>query len=174
MADSCYPFAWCDCAVFFHPTNQIRLTTVWREFGNHSCIRPNGYTTAAAEKPSVAPFTKFDYCKSQIMVASHGFLKYQFLRIVNFSAKVQINKEIGMATTTDDLNSFYQFALDAHQRNNCATIEQILVQWRNVKVRGEINEAIRDGLREIEEGGGKLVDEFLAETDAKYDLSLDT
>lgn len=79
-----------------------------------------------------------------------------------------------MATTTDDLNSFYQFALDAHQRNNCATIEQILVQWRNVKVRGEINEAIRDGLREIEEGGGKLVDEFLAETDAKYDLSLDT
>ncbi len=79
-----------------------------------------------------------------------------------------------MATTTDDLNSFYQFALDAHQRNNCATIEQILVQWRNVKERADVNEAIRGGLREIEDGGGKHAGEFLAEMDARYDLSLDS
>ena len=42
--------------------------------------------------------------KSQIMVVSHGFLKYQFLKILNFSPKVQIDRRRQFQTRASGLN----------------------------------------------------------------------
>jgi predicted transcriptional regulator len=78
-----------------------------------------------------------------------------------------------MSVTNDDLNNFHQFAISAREDNTDATIEQLLAQWRATKERAETNESIRQGLAEMEAGEGQPLDEFIAEMNAKHNLSME-
>ena len=78
-----------------------------------------------------------------------------------------------MSVSNEDLNDFHQFALSVRHENASASVEELVAQWRAVKERAETNEAIRQGLVEIEAGDGRPAAEVMADMKAKYNLKVD-
>ena len=76
-----------------------------------------------------------------------------------------------MSLTSDELNSFHQFALAAiRDAENDATLEELLSKWRAAKERHETNDSIRQSLSEFESGQGRPVDQFMNEMKSKHQL----
>ena len=78
-----------------------------------------------------------------------------------------------MSASNEDLNNFHQFALSVRQENASASVEELVAQWRAVKERAETNEAIREGLAEIEAGKGRPAAEVMADMKNKFNLKVD-
>lgn len=80
-----------------------------------------------------------------------------------------------MSTTTDDLNSFHQFATGIVSKGQTdLTLAELVEHWQQAKERASANESIRQSLAEFESGQGEPVKEFLGKMKSKYDLTLDS
>jgi len=80
-----------------------------------------------------------------------------------------------MSTTTDDLNSFHQFATGiVSDGQTDLTLAELVEHWQQSKERASANESIRQSMAEFESGQGEPVREFLGKMKSKYDLTLDS
>jgi len=80
-----------------------------------------------------------------------------------------------MSISTDDLNSFHQFATSIVTRGQTTlTLSELVDHWQQSKEREATNQSIRQSLAEFESGQGQPVEEFLDEIKSKHNLSLDS
>ena len=77
-----------------------------------------------------------------------------------------------MTVTKDELERFGRFAADEVDRGGAASLEQLVTLWRTHQ--GEdVNDAIRQGLKEADAGLGRPLDDFMTEFREKNQVSPD-
>ena len=80
-----------------------------------------------------------------------------------------------MAITTNDLNSFHQFAVSlVAQGQDNLTLPELVERWQRAQERQSANESIRQSLAEFADGQGEPAREFLDKMRNKHNLTLDT
>lgn len=58
-----------------------------------------------------------------------------------------------MSSTREDLDSFHQFAAQRLvSGESAASLEDLFIEWHDGRSRGEINQAIRQGLADVDAG----------------------
>ena len=78
---------------------------------------------------------------------------------------------LAMPTTIEDLQNFYEFALEAiNDDGSFESMQELVDQWNSQQERESVNEAIRRSHAEIAAGLGRPAEEFMAEMRAKYNL----
>jgi len=76
-----------------------------------------------------------------------------------------------MPITQNQIDDFHQFATDRLKSGGAElTIDDLLIEWDSSRNRDEINEAIREGLADIEAGRTRPADEVTEELRRKYNI----
>jgi len=79
-----------------------------------------------------------------------------------------------MAITTNDLNSFHQFAVSiVAQGQTDLTLAELVERWQQAQERQSANESIRQSLAEFADGQGEPAQEFIDRMKSKHKLTLD-
>ena len=74
-----------------------------------------------------------------------------------------------MAVTKEELQSFHDFACKQVERgNHDLSIDELLMQWLDTRERADINAVIRQGLDDIDAGGGRPARAVMDELRQKY------
>lgn len=76
-----------------------------------------------------------------------------------------------MPTSISELNEFHQFSLAKLNSGNTSTLRELVTQWEAIREREEVNGAIREGLKAIDEGRVRPYEESMAEFRAKRNLA---
>lgn len=76
-----------------------------------------------------------------------------------------------MAITQAELDDFHTFASQRIGREDAGVdLDDLVIEWDSVRNRQDINEAIREGLDDIEAGRTRPAEEVNAALQAKYNL----
>jgi predicted transcriptional regulator len=77
-----------------------------------------------------------------------------------------------MPVTQDQIDDFHQFATARLKSGGTElTIDDLLIEWDSTRNRDEINEAIREGLADIEAGRTRPAAEVTEELRRKYNIT---
>lgn len=77
-----------------------------------------------------------------------------------------------MSITVDEINRFHQFAIRRIEQapQGGLTFDDLLVEWDSAIHRGEINQAIREGIADVDAGRTYPAKQVNQELKAKYKL----
>lgn len=75
-----------------------------------------------------------------------------------------------MAATLSDLENFHQFAVAKLNNGGARSLRALVSLWEAAREREEVNAAIREGLKAIDEGRYRPFEESMAEFRAKHNL----
>ncbi len=77
-----------------------------------------------------------------------------------------------MGVTVEELNDFHRFALSKLEQSSRddLTIDDLVFEWDSVSNRAQINQAISQGIEDVNGGNHRSVDVVNAELQDKYKL----
>jgi hypothetical protein len=77
-----------------------------------------------------------------------------------------------VSITIDEINRFHQFAVQRIEQSQQGelTLDDLLIEWDSTTHREEINEAIREGIADVDGGRTYSVTQVNRELKAKYNL----
>lgn len=75
-----------------------------------------------------------------------------------------------MAISTDEFDNFADFGRARLSEGQQLTLEDLVMEWDSHRNRGNVNEAIREGLEDITQGRYRSGPEFMTELRSKYNL----
>jgi len=77
-----------------------------------------------------------------------------------------------MSITVNDINNFHQFAIARIEKSNQdeLTIDDLFVEWDSASNRKAINQAIRDGIADVDAGRTRPLEEVNERLKAKLKL----
>lgn len=73
-----------------------------------------------------------------------------------------------MSKAREDLDSFYQFAVDRLDKRPETPIDELLMEWHDDRDRDAINEAIRRGIEDVDAGRCRPAGEVMEEIRKKF------
>lgn len=77
-----------------------------------------------------------------------------------------------MPTANSDLDSFYLFGRSKLAENADLTFDDLLVEWDSTNGRAESNEAIREGIADVDAGRTRPADDVIAEARKRLGISI--
>lgn len=76
-----------------------------------------------------------------------------------------------MATTRDEIDNFHRFAMTRLAAGQSAVeLDELVMEWYDVRERGEVNAVIQRGLADIEAGQGRPARDVSEALRQKYNI----